>query len=527
MAYWYVDPSIAAADESDSFDGGYGSGKLRDSWADVTWTAGDSYYGACGTTFVGALTVGASGTVAAPITVSCYGDESLGWPKVINTSGTGISSTARDWIRISKLHATGCSSHGTNLRGSNCVFEDIESDENGGSGLTFNLGASWSNTTYRRINCHDNADHAIGAAGNTGSIVISNVVFEDCVGVRSTGSGKHGLYMEFLSGATGSYLQNIVVKGRSSRYSENSGCGINVRNTVSAYPGSTSLYNVNVNVVGVETVDNGSAGISILGARGGQVVRNEVRRNGTQTTLGGIWTGRNIGLLVAFNEVHDNTTTGIDGAGIFDDQYNVDCVFRANHISGHRGHASQPYYSGYGIASYSADGSRIHGNVIRSNVHGIWISNPTATPLTDDVQITNNTLLGNTISGINYDYDLGNDKVNVRQNVVTGSLHGIYKPSGSNTMLESYNFCWGNGTDFSGIAAGTGSSNDDLTAYVRSDGSLIVAAAETVDELSDDNPLALAGQYIDGITLRTGRLRPGVCPVGAYGAILPGAARTA
>lgn len=527
MAIWYVDPSIAAAAESDSYDGGFGSGKLRDSWGDVTWVAGDYYYGACGTTFAGALTVGASGTAAAPITISCYGNEDDGWPIVTNASGTGISSTGRDWVRMSKFHATGCSSHGLNLRGSNCLFADMESDQNGGSGLTFNLGASWSNATYTRINCHDNVDHAIGAAGNTGSVVIQSVKFADCQGVGSTGSGKHGLYMEFLSGATGSYMTDITVCGSASRFSENTGCGINLRNTVDAYPGASSLYNRNVNVLGVEVHDNGSAGISVLGARGGKVLFNSVRRNGTATTLGGIWTGRNVGLLVACNDVHDNTTTGIDGAGIFDDQYNVDCVIRGNHISGHRGHSSQPYYSGYGIASYSADGSRIHGNVIEQNVHGIWVSNPTATPLTDDVQITNNTLLNNTVSGINYDYDLGNDKVNARQNVVVGSLHGIYKPSGSNTMLESYNYCWGNGTDFSGVTAGTGSSTVDRSEYLRSDGSLVIPPDATNSSLAAVNPLATAGAHIAGVHLMTGRMRPGYCPIGAYAAVLPGPARSA
>jgi len=49
VAIWYVDPTIAPSAESDSFDGGFGTGLLRDSWADVTLASADSAYGRGGT----------------------------------------------------------------------------------------------------------------------------------------------------------------------------------------------------------------------------------------------------------------------------------------------------------------------------------------------------------------------------------------------------------------------------------------------------------------------------------------------
>ena len=46
MAIWYIDPT---ASDSDSFDGGYGTGKLRSTWTDVVVAAGNKYYGKAGT----------------------------------------------------------------------------------------------------------------------------------------------------------------------------------------------------------------------------------------------------------------------------------------------------------------------------------------------------------------------------------------------------------------------------------------------------------------------------------------------
>jgi hypothetical protein len=517
MPIWYIDNRITPGQESDSFNGGFGVGFLRDAWSDVTWTAGDFYYGACGATFAGGITVGASGTAAAPITMAAYGDESLGWPLVTNAGGTGLLAAGRDWLRVRKWRASGCSSHGMNLRGANCIFEDLECFSNGGSGVTFNLATNWTDTVFRRVRAHNNVDHAIGAAANTGTSAVRRVWFIDCEGVGSTGTGKHGLYMEYLTGATGSVFEDVQVVG--GVFSRNTGAGINLRHTVDAYPGASSAFNRNVNIRSTTTHDNGSAGISVIGIRGGVIANNDVRRNGTVSTLGGIWTGRNIGLVVSSNEVHDNTTPGIDGAGVFDDQYNVGCIVRGNHITGHRGSAAQPYYSGFGIASYSAAGSRIHGNFVARNVHGIWISNPTATPLTNDVEVTNNTFVDNTTSGINYDFDLGNNRVNARQNIVTGSPHGIYKPGTLNTMLESGNYAWGNGINFSGITPGAGSSQTDYSAWLQRNGQLVPAAGA--------NPLENAGTYLPGVHLMNGRMRPGFCPVGAYQAVLPRQARSA
>lgn len=100
MAYWYVDPSIAAADESDSFDGGYGSGKLRDSWADVTWLSSDDYFQAAGTEYTGDVTVGASGTAANYIVIGKYG---AGPRPIIQGVNDGLSLSSRTYVQVQDL----------------------------------------------------------------------------------------------------------------------------------------------------------------------------------------------------------------------------------------------------------------------------------------------------------------------------------------------------------------------------------------------------------------------------------------
>ena len=88
MAIWYVDPTATAT--SDSFDGGFGVGKLRLAWQganSITWTSGDQYYQRRGTTvtltgnltpggnnvLIGAYGVGAMPMILSPSAATAYG----------------------------------------------------------------------------------------------------------------------------------------------------------------------------------------------------------------------------------------------------------------------------------------------------------------------------------------------------------------------------------------------------------------------------------------------------------------------
>lgn len=166
MAVWYVNPSIAPSDETDSFIGQYGTGKLRDSWADVTWTAGDRYYGAAGTTYAGQIAPGTSGTSGNPIVIGKFG---AGANPVI---GVGVQDAlylaARQYIDVSDLDLSGSTRHGAYIRTS---------------------GSNISTINLRRVTARGNANNGFFLDGVVLTAILSNVLFEEC---EAYDNGEHG-----------------------------------------------------------------------------------------------------------------------------------------------------------------------------------------------------------------------------------------------------------------------------------------------------------------------------------------------
>lgn len=493
MATFYIDPTAGS--------GGDGSeGDPFDSWADVTWTAGNTYLQKAGTTFSGGIVVGASGTNGNPITIGRYGDGAD--PIVTNGSGTGLQSAGVNYINISDFRATGCSSHGMNLRGSNCNFEDLLSDYNGGSGVNINMGVSWSNTNYRRVVCHGNVDHAFGNSGVTASVTISNILFEDCHFGGSTGSGKHGLVMQFLAGASGATMANITVRG--GVFSDNTGAGINIRNQHDTYPGASDYYNTNVRIIGATCNDNGAGGITLTRSVGGTVRGCTCNGNGALSTLGGIWFGGCTGFVVEDNYCADNTTPGIDGAGIFDDQYNVNSIVRRNRVYRSAGSSAEAYYSGYGIAVYNTAGSRHQSNLVVGCRHGYWISHASLS----DCEIDGMTVIDSELTSISVDNGAADGVVTLVNNCTVGGVYGIdADPRGDGVTLaaESNNNAYGaSDANFNGFTPDASDTQVDpqLTADYR---------------MKPSSPLLQAGTFISYAHRDiNGVQRPNPPSIGAY-----------
>lgn len=166
MAIWYVNPAIAPAAESDSFLGQYGLGKLRDTWADVTWTPGDKYFAAADTVFPGQIALGASGTSGNPIVIGMYGN---GAKPVI---GVGVQDalfiSARQYIDVSDLDLRGSTRHGAYIR------------TNGSNITTINL---------RRVKARGNSNNGFFLDGVVLTAALSNVLFEEC---EAYDNGEHG-----------------------------------------------------------------------------------------------------------------------------------------------------------------------------------------------------------------------------------------------------------------------------------------------------------------------------------------------
>jgi hypothetical protein len=98
------------------------------------------------------------------------------------------------------------------------------------------------------------------------------------------------------------------------------------------------------------------------------------------------------------------------------------------------------------------------------------------------------------------------------------------------TLANNWTFGFGanalRASDNSAVATSvTPAGTTDPRPFFNSDYSLKVPDTTTLATLAASNSLALAGTYIQGVTLRNGRMRPGYCPVGAYQAVLPRTAR--
>lgn len=135
--------------------------------------------------------------------------------------------------------------------------------------------------------------------------------------------------------------------------------------------------------------------------------------------------------------------------------------------------------------------------------------------------------------------------VELRNNTVVDFVTGINMPSNASAVVDVKNTLFkGTGTAFAAVAGtltetynrvdstvtpgktlDATSAQVDLSSYVNSNGELIVPPGTTFDGLSAANPLATAGTHLAGVQLRTGRLRPGNCPVGAFHGVLPREAR--
>jgi hypothetical protein len=129
MAILYTDPRISASDESDSFDGGFGTGALRRTWAGHTGAASsDKYYGAAGTEAI-----------------------MTGSGILLGTSGEFHTYGAGDQRHI--LNGTAITGTGYTLRlaGTNSLAEDVDIIQPTAAANGIQVGSGGSNVILRRF----------------------------------------------------------------------------------------------------------------------------------------------------------------------------------------------------------------------------------------------------------------------------------------------------------------------------------------------------------------------------------------
>lgn len=282
MALWYIDPTITNGQETDSFVGQYGTGKLRNSWADVVWAAGDSWYQRADSEFVGAVGFGAGGASAsARSTMGMYGS---GAKPIIRPTGSTRAITlggtpARSYVTIQDYTIYGgdtganrrCIGAGStadpcldlNLRNLTCrnVTSDGSTDCNGifveGDGLI-----------VEDCDIAEIADDAIWNTGRNARIVrnrisrvgLSGRTAGDCIQLvgRSGDAGSFYVAWNDCDHSDNNQKQGIIVSGAAS--------------------GSGGVIEYNT-VIGPANVGGAYAGILV--DQPNAVVRRNVTRGGT------------------------------------------------------------------------------------------------------------------------------------------------------------------------------------------------------------------------------------------------------
>lgn len=174
MATFYIDPTAT----------GVGTGTQPDpfqSWASVTWAAGNSYLQKAGTTAAETITPSASGTAASRITIGRYG---VGANPAVGSGQTrGIFLSARQYIDIVGVNVSGATTEGVHIRtnGSNIqsiTLTDCVSSGNGSNGFFLDgqvLTAALDNVTFTRCEAYDNQEHGFDTLG-----IIRGVTWIDC-----------------------------------------------------------------------------------------------------------------------------------------------------------------------------------------------------------------------------------------------------------------------------------------------------------------------------------------------------------
>lgn len=484
MAFWYINPSIAPGDESDAFDGGLGSGKLRDSWADVTWTAGDTYAQACGTTFTGAVTIGGSGTEGSPITLTSYGTGDRPAINANAVASTGcIYATGRSYIAIENFELYGATAFPTaGVHTINCNNVSVDNVWSHGNeyGIRFDNASSAEVSGYSLTNSLIEDSEQSGiiiVTGTSAGGTMRDVTVNDNV-IRNSGSvvDNNGVQIATRIASTGAYDATRVIYDFTM-----------LRNVVD----QCSLYGINLRYV-----------------TNGYVAFNECK--GAGKTLAAdthsIWLGGCRNVTVLGNHVHHNygwlNGSSGSGIGIFVDAGDANavgegcqnCRVIGNYIHDQFRGASTATAASAAILVYRSVNTVIMGNVVRDCRYGIGALGAT-TNNSEDVLVYNNTCVD--IDAAAFFAANKSDTIVFRNNIALRAGAGFFAESGANAAVNvtrEYN-CAYDCTDHN-FATGTLAA---LSADTANTGDIEVDPLLATDfRLAAGSPCRGAGAYIKG-----------------------------
>jgi hypothetical protein len=310
--------------------------------------------------------------------------------------------------------------------------------------------------------------------------------------------------------------------------------------------------NLRARVVDCEAYDFGATAIHCQASAG--LVSAEVARN---KLVGGGWNSSQGSIYIQTRNAARDTI----------------CVVRNNNVSRYRWGVRGKSFDGCGIyCETGSDGVLFQNNVVHdqyvafqdnSGRRNYWIGNlaynvrrgiritDDANNSNGDVRLYNNTMIvgdpnqntefGNTIQGAEFPgiwaFDGTAIVVTAKNNIIAnvGGQFGLAwcgLPSAGSPSTYDLNNNWVFGfqndthntfpvAPLASPPTVTNAGTTDPRPFLDAGYTLKVPGGTNLSSLATANPLALAGTYIQGVTLRNGRMRPGYCPVGAYQAVLP------
>jgi len=516
MALWYIDPTTAS--ESDAYDGGYGSGKLRDRYSDVSGlAAGDSIYFKSGTTHPGRCTLTTTGTSAAWITVGKYGGSARA---IIDAQG-GSGGTACfllnavSYVRVSGLHGiNNTASAGaavTALRSSHIEITDCEGSDNQ-MGITArqDQAATVTDILIRDNYVHDNIFAGIYVeAGTIAGAVIGDVDIEGNI-VECNG---------FAGGLTTYSTGGIFVKSTYRSAIDATRCPYGVRTKNNVVRGNSG-YGIAYSPV-------------LAGGRGSYIENNEVTGQSPLMDIDThcIWVGGSVAVRVFGNHVHHNfgllNGSHGSGVGIFIDQYDDGSVGTANSVIANKIHdqwqgATNANIPSAGIYFFHSAGGHASGNVVYRCRQGIVVLGESSGNNTTDTIVSCNTI--DEISEAGLVAANSADGTTFNNNIVRGAQWGFFVETGGNAatnVAETKNVVHDCGAD---LVNGTWASKSagsldvgDLTGDPLLDSSYR-PIPESSPGAGDGSPCIGAATYLKSARHMGGKRMSPVSPtIGAHG----------
>ena len=550
MATFYIDPTAGS--------GGDGSfGAPFDSWADVTWTAGNSYLQKRGTTFSGRITVGASGTSGSRIVVGVYDatsgeqvSDELGAAIVLaNGDGTAPAiNSARDFVSIIGLDAQNAGGTANLIRNGSddgAVVEYCRASTGGGNGISL-FQQSGTSCVARYNEACDN-----GTGSNGSGIALEGTPAVSWSGVDISGNvcdrnKKAGIWLipyddvtKFVGlQAVGNFCRDNVADA-GLRITANADSGSVASNVctgniygIELGPYATGTRLTKLELLGNTCTGNRRFGIHLVKATGWIVRANTCSQNGEDLTP---WYGRGIEVVGASgqlcagqlfdNDCHENynyggsADNGTEGTGIGIDDYCGDVVVRGNRCYRNEGGGIQCNPNGAGgtvtvegnllIDNYRVDATRAAAAGWQATSH--VFAQISLGDTQNNMLVRGNTLISNNVStcwyGVSENNGAAGTGTDVRNNTIVGhSVAGLKVRTG---ITRTHNA-------FSGNAKNVESNADTTT---LSDGTSAVTAAPLLTSTGvpmTSSPVIGAGTHLGYTTDNDRRQRSNPPSIGAY-----------